>query len=498
MPSSTPPVDQFIAGKRTPATPGQSSKQHAVINPATGETIAHAELDNIRSAEAAIAAAVEAFPGWSQTPVGDRCQVLFKYKQKLEDHFEELANSIVREHGKTKAEANGDVRRGIDCVEFACAAPTLMMGRTLPQIAVSSSFCRTDDKSGVGIDSSVDRVPLGVCVGITPFNFPVMVPLWMWPMAVACGNTFILKPSEKVPLSAVREVELAHEAGLPKGVLNLVTGGPSVVDHLITHDDVRAVSFVGSTKVGHHIYKTATAAGKRAQCMCGAKNYMVIMPDANQDAAIEGVVGSAFGNSGQRCLAGSVAILVGDTPNWFIPKIKEAAAKIKVGPGDAQGVGMGPVIDDASKKRIEGFIASGHKDGATCVLGGKPMSSKGCFVEPTIFDNVRPGMEILENEIFGPVLSLVREPTLDAALATMNRSKYGNMGVIFTSSGYSARRFKTHSQVGMVGINVGVPAPMAVFPFAGWKNSFYGDLHANGEDAAKFYTESKVVVARWM
>ena len=512
---STPTVPNFIAGARTAPQP-QSSKQHTVINPATGETIAHAELDNIRSAEAAIAAAVEAFPGWSQTPVGDRCQVLFKYKQKLEDHFEELANSIVREHGKTKAEANGDVRRGIDCVEFACAAPTLMMGRTLPQIAVSSSFCRTEDKSGVGIDSSVDRVPLGVCVGITPFNFPVMVPLWMWPMAVACGNTFILKPSEKVPLSAVREVELAHEAGLPKGVLNLVTGGPSVVDHLITHDDVRAVSFVGSTKVGHHIYKTATAAGKRAQCMCGAKNYMVIMPDANQDAAIEGVVGSAFGNSGQRCLAGSVAILVGDTPNWFIPKIKEAAAKIKVGPGDAQGVHMGPVIDKQSQERINNFIASGHKDGATCIFSGPggtgvpPVASgsalkseisnlkSGCFVAPTIFDNVRPGMEILENEIFGPVLSLVREPTLDAALATMNRSKYGNMGVIFTSSGYSARRFKTHSQVGMVGINVGVPAPMAVFPFAGWKNSFYGDLHANGEDAAKFYTESKVVVARWM
>ncbi len=503
---NTPTVPNFIAGQRTQPQP-HNSKQHQVINPATGETIAHAELDNIRAADAAVAAAVEAFPAWASTPVGDRCQFLFRYKNKLEEHFEELASSIVREHGKTKAEANGDVRRGIDCVEFACAAPTLMMGRTLPQIAVSSSFCRTEDKSGVGIDSSVDRVPLGVCVGITPFNFPVMVPLWMWPMAIACGNTFILKPSEKVPLSAVREVELAHEAGLPKGVLNLVTGGPSVVDHLITHDDVRAVSFVGSTKVGHHIYKTACAAGKRAQCMAGAKNYMVIMPDANQDAAIEGVVGSAFGNSGQRCLAGSVAILVGDTPSWFIPKIKEAAAKLKVGPGGETGVNMGPVIDKASQQRIEGFIASGHKDGATCIFGGSPSSapstehrapSTGCFVAPTIFDNVRPGMDILENEIFGPVLSIVREQTLDAALATMNRSKYGNMGVIFTSSGYNARRFKTHSQVGMVGINVGVPAPMAVFPFAGWKQSFFGDLHANGEDAAKFYTESKVVVARWM
>lgn len=501
----TPTVPNIIAG-RTVAP--EVSNTRSVVNPATGETLAQVEMESIRAAEEAVAAAVAAFPAWSQTPVGDRCQFFFRYKQVLEAHFEELASLIIKEHGKTRAEANGDVRRGIDCIEFACSAPTLMMGRTLPQIAVSSSFCRTEDKSGVGIDSSVDRVPLGVCVGITPFNFPVMVPLWMWPMAVACGNTFVLKPSEKVPLSAVREVELAHEAGLPPGVLNLVTGGPKVVDHLITHEDVKAVSFVGSTKVGLHVYKTATAAGKRAQCMSGAKNYMVIMPDANQDAAVEGVVGSAFGNSGQRCLAGSACILVGDAATWFIPKIKEAAAKVKVGPGDAAGVHMGPVIDKASQGRIEGFIASGHKDGATCIFGGgdgpsqhtshttHPTSS--CFVAPTIFDNVRPGMDILENEIFGPVLSIVREDTLDAALATMNRSKYGNMGVIFTSSGYNARRFKTHAQVGMVGINVGVPAPMAVFPFAGWKQSFFGDLHANGEDAAKFYTESKVVVSRWM
>jgi len=495
-------VDQFIAGKRTSeaAIGGKAGKTHAVINPATGETIAHADLESLRSAEEAVSAAALAFPTWSATPVGDRCQILFRYKQVLEDHFEELAKMIVQEHGKTMAEAKGDVRRGIDCVEFACSAPLLMMGRTLPQIAVSSSFCRTEDKSGVGIDSVVDRVPLGVCLGITPFNFPVMVPLWMWPMAIACGNTFVLKPSEKVPLSAVREVELAHMAGLPAGVLNLVTGGPKVVDYLIQHEDVRAVSFVGSSKVAQHVYTTATAAGKRAQCMGGAKNYMVIMPDANQGAVIEGVVGSAFGNSGQRCLAGSVAVVVGEAAEWFIPKIKEAAAKIRVAAGDEPGVGMGPVIDQSSKDRILGFIADGEKDGATLVLDGRlcPMPGKGCFVGPTIFDNVRPGMRIVDEEIFGPVLSVVREETLDAALATMNRSRYGNMGVIFTSSGYSARRFKNHAQVGMIGINVGVPAPMAVFPFAGWKQSFYGDLHANGEDAAKFYTESKVVVSRWM
>lgn len=497
-------VDQFIAGKRTSeqALGGKPGASHTVTNPATGEALAQADLDSLRSAEAAVAAAHAAFPAWSATPVGDRCQILFRYKALLEGHFDELASSIVKEHGKTMAEAKGDVRRGIDCVEYACAAPTLMMGRTLPQIAVSSSFCRTEDKSGVGIDSFVDRVPIGVCVGVTPFNFPVMVPLWMWPMAIACGNTFVLKPSEKVPLSAVREVELAHEAGLPPGVLNLVTGGPKVVDYLITHDDVRAVSFVGSTKVAHHIYKTATAAGKRAQCMGGAKNYMVIMPDANQDAAVEGIVGSAFGNSGQRCLAGSACIAVGDAGEWLIPKLKAAAAQIKVAAGDAPGCTMGPVIDEASRARILGFIESGIKDGAALVLDGRPgkkdMPAKGCFVGPTIFDQVRPGMAIIEEEIFGPVLSIMREQTLDAALSTMNRSRYGNMGVIFTSSGYHARRFKTHAQVGMVGVNVGVPAPMAVFPFAGWKQSFFGDLHANGEDGAKFWTESKVVVQRWM
>ncbi|MEX2217271.1 MAG: CoA-acylating methylmalonate-semialdehyde dehydrogenase [Phycisphaerales bacterium] len=492
-------VDNFIAGRRRAPGAG-GAERRPVVNPATGETLAQVEMDSLRAAEEAVEAAVQAFPAWAARPVGERVQVLFRYKQVLEGHFEELAGMIVREHGKTMAEARGDVRRGIDCVEHACCAPVLMMGRTLPQIAVSSSFCRTEDEGGVGIDSVVDRVPLGVCVGVTPFNFPVMVPLWMWPMAAACGNTFVLKPSEKVPMSAVREVELASEAGMPPGVLNLVTGGPKVVDHLITHEDVRAVSFVGSTTVGRHIYTTATAAGKRAQCMCGAKNYMVIMPDANREAAIEGVVGSAFGNSGQRCLAGSVAIAVGEAAEWFIPRVIEAAKKLKVCAGDEAGVGMGPVIDGASRERILGFIGGGDADGAKLALDGRTaaLPGRGCFVGPTVFDHVRPGMRIADEEIFGPVLSVMREETLDAALATLNRSRYGNMAVIFTGSGHAARRFKTHAQVGMVGINVGVPAPMAAFPFAGWKQSFFGDLHANGEDAVKFYTESKVVVSRWL
>ena len=490
-------VEHFIAGRRV--TDDGAGEIRTIVNPATGKPLGEVRMDNVQSAEAAVQAAVDAYPAWSATPVGERVQTLFRYKHILESHFEELAAIILAEHGKTMAEARGDVRRGIDCVDFACAAPVLMMGRSLPQIAVSSSFCRTSTE-GVPIDSAAERVPLGVCVGITPFNFPVMVPLWMWPMAIACGNTFVLKPSEKVPLSAIREVELAHEAGLPAGVLNVVVGGAKVVNHLITHADVKAVSFVGSSKVAQHVYTTATAAGKRAQCMGGAKNYMIVMPDANRDAVIEGVIGSAFGNTGQRCLAGSVAIAVGASADWLIPELKKAAQKIKVAAGNEANVGMGPVIDEASRKRIAAYINYGVEDGASLVLDGRTcqLPQTGCFIGPTVFDNVRPGMRIAEDEIFGPVLSIMREQTLDAALATMNRSRYGNMAVIFTSSGYDAHRFKSHAQAGMIGVNVGVPAPMAVFPFAGWKQSFFGDLHANGEDAVRFWTEQRIVVTRWL
>jgi malonate-semialdehyde dehydrogenase (acetylating)/methylmalonate-semialdehyde dehydrogenase len=494
MPSSTP---HLIAGKPSTESAGPSRTN---VNPASGEALSTAPLESLRAAEAAVDAARDAFPKWSATPVGDRIQFLFRFKQILEARAGDLADIVVKEHGKTKAEAMGSVRRGIDCVEFACAAPLLMMGRTLPQIAVSTSFCRTEDQGGVGIDSTVDRVPLGVCVGITPFNFPVMVPLWMWPMAVACGNTFILKPSEKVPLSAMRASELAHEAGLPPGVLNVVQGGARVVDHLITHEDVKAVSFVGSTRAGEHIYKTATAAGKRAQCMCGAKNHTIIMPDANRGAAVEGIIGSAFGNAGQRCLAGSVVVCVGDAGEWLVPALVDAAKKIKVGPGGEPGVGMGPLVDAEARDRVHTYIDLGKKEGATVVLDGREFHAPkhGCFVGPTIIDHCRPGMAVIEDEIFGPVLSIMRERTLDAAIAAVNRSRYGNMAVIFTSSGHDARRFRTLIDAGMLGINVGVPAPMAAFPFSGWKQSFFGDLHANGEDGPRFFTKSKVCVARWL
>ncbi|MFT4592745.1 MAG: malonate-semialdehyde dehydrogenase (acetylating)/methylmalonate-semialdehyde dehydrogenase [Phycisphaerales bacterium] len=487
-------IEHFIDGKRV--TPG-SGERCQVLNPATNSVIAEVSLDEVSSAEKAVSSSLAAYKAWSETPVGERCQVLFRYKELLEKHFDELTQMIVDEHGKTTTEARGDVRRGIDCVEYACGAPSLMMGRTLPRIAVSSSFSR-EREEGIPLDSSLERVPIGVCVGITPFNFPIMVPLWMWPMAVACGNTFVLKPSEKVSLCALREVELASEAGLPDGVLNMVTGGPDVVNHLLMHEDVKAVSFVGSTSVAKHIYKTASSAGKRVQCMAGAKNTMIIMPDANQDAAIDGVISSSMGNAGQRCLAGSVAVLVGDVPDWFIPRVVEAAKHINVAKGDASGCTMGPLIDEASVQRVNKAIEVGIEVGADLILDGRDTNiDEGSFVGPTIFDNVPHDSALAMEEIFGPVLSILRVETLEDAIAVTQRSPYGNMAVMFTDSGYAANKFKDTAGAGMIGINVGVPAPMAVFPFCGWKDSFFGTLHSNGEDSARFYTEGRILVSRW-
>jgi malonate-semialdehyde dehydrogenase (acetylating)/methylmalonate-semialdehyde dehydrogenase len=488
-------IEYFIDGKRVSPQAGVRCRD---INPATGQILAEVAMDEVSAADAAVSAARAAFPAWRDTPVGERCQILFLYKQLLEQYFDELAQLIVTEHGKTTAEARGDVRRGIDCVEYACGAPSLMMGRSLPRIAVSSSFSRESEED-IPLDSVLERIPLGVCVGITPFNFPVMVPLWMWPMAVACGNTFVLKPSEKVSLCALREVELAAEAGLPPGVLNLVTGGPKVVSHLITHDDVRAVSLVGSTAVARHVYATASGAGKRVQCMAGAKNTMIIMPDANQEAAIDGVLGSSMGNTGQRCLAGSLAVLVGDAAEWFVPKITEAAKQIEVSAGDDAGGGMGPLVDEASVARVTEAIAKGIDSGAELLLDGRTTAfpKNGCFVGPTLFDHVPPESALAKEEIFGPVLSIMRVDTLEEAIAVTHRSPYGNMAVMFTDSGYAANKFKDTAGAGMIGINVGVPAPMAVFPFCGWKDSFFGTLHSNGEDSVRFYTEVRIVVSRW-
>ncbi len=498
MSASTPPVLPHFIGNSL--VHGSSGDQRININPGTGQAISTVPLGDTASAELAVQAAKSAFAGWSRTPVGDRIQPLFKYKSILERHVDELAEIIVEEHGKTMGEAIGSVRRGIDCIEHACGAPVLMMGRTLPQIAVSSSFCRTEDEGGVGIDSSVDRLPIGVCVGITPFNFPMMVPLWMWPMAVACGNTFVLKPSERDPKSTVRAMELAKEAGFHDGVLNLVHGGPDVVNHLIKHDDVRAVSFVGSTAAGKYIYSTGCTHDKRVQCMCGAKNYSIIMPDANREAAIDGVFGSAFGNTGQRCLAGSVVVAVGDSADWLVPGLVKRAEAMKVGLGCEKGTQMGPLQDNDAHERVLGYIQAGLSAGADLLVDGRKsdMPNDGCFVGPTIFDKTTSEMSIVKEEIFGPVLSIIRAPSLDAAVAEVNKSEYGNMSVMFTDSGNAAHRFETTVQAGMIGINVGVPAPMAAFPFSGWKKSFFGDLHTNGEDGVRFFTKSRVTVRRWI
>jgi len=496
-PSQAPVLHHLYSGKsHTPS----SSQLRTNYNPGTQEPISAVALDDVAAAENAVQAAHAAFPTWSATPVGDRIQHLFKYKTILEQHVDELAEIIVQEHGKTTAEAIGSVRRGIDCIEHACGAPILMMGRTLPQIAVSSSFCRTEDGCGVGIDSSVDRLPIGVCVGITPFNFPMMVPLWMWPMAVACGNTFVLKPSERDPMSSVRAMELAHDAGFPDGVLNLVHGGPDVVNHLIKHEDVQAISFVGSTTAGKYIYSTGCAHDKRVQCMCGAKNYSIIMPDANREAAIDGVFGSAFGNTGQRCLAGSVVVPVGDAADWLVPGLIEKAKSFQTGRGCEASTHMGPLQDEAAYDRVHKYIESGIEEGASLVTDGRnhDMPEKGYFVGPTIFDNATSNMRIVSEEIFGPVLSVLRASSLDDAVSEVNKSEYGNMSVMFTDSGHAAHRFETTVQAGMIGINVGVPAPMAAFPFSGWKKSFFGDLHTNGEDGVRFFTKSRVTVRRWI
>jgi malonate-semialdehyde dehydrogenase (acetylating)/methylmalonate-semialdehyde dehydrogenase len=493
---SSIPAVHMIDGVRV--EPMEAGATFANVNPATGEVLAEVPLDGGAAVDAAVASAAAAFPAWSQTPVGERCQVLFAYKQVLESHFDELTDLIVMEHGKNVLEARGDVRRGIDCIEYACGAPSLMMGRTLPRIAVSSSFSREREEN-IPLDSTMERLPLGVCAGITPFNFPIMVPMWMWPMAIACGNTFVLKPSEKVSLCAVREVELAYEAGLPKGVLNLVLGGVEASTKLITHPDVKAVSFVGSTPVAKQVYATASAAGKRAQCMGGAKNCMVIMPDANREAAVDGVLGSAFGNTGQRCLAGSVVIPVGEAAEWFVPAIVEAAKGIKTAAGSEAGCGMGPLIDAASGERVIKAIEAGVDDGASLLLDGRntDMPAGDCFVGPTVFGDVTPGMSLAEDEIFGPVLSIMPRTTLEEAIDVTRQSPFGNMAVMFTSSGYAANRFRTEAGAGMIGINVGVPAPMAVFPFSGWKDSFFGTLHSNGEDAVRFFTECRILVSRW-
>ncbi|HEY6402470.1 MAG TPA: CoA-acylating methylmalonate-semialdehyde dehydrogenase [Blastocatellia bacterium] len=481
--------DNYIGGKLIPVG---ASNYTPVYNPSRGEVIAQAPVSDARAVDQAVQAARLAFPAWAETPVVERARVMFRFAHLLEAHFDELARMVTREHGKTPEEAKGDVRRGIEMVELACHAPTLLMGQTLDNVAR-------------GIDGRVERRPLGICAGITPFNFPAMVPLWMFPIAIVCGNAFILKPSPKVPLTPMRMAELLAAAGLPEGVFNIVQGGVEAVDALLKHPDVAAISFVGSTKVAKYIYETATAHGKRAQAAGGAKNFMLVMPDADLDAATNQIMGAAFGCSGQRCMAGSVAVAVGKAGDPLIESLDAAAKKMRVGPTDgpsADGnVDMGPVIDAAARDRIKSYIDLGLNEGAKLATDGRvtPLTelSEGFFVGPTIFDNVAPQMKIARDEIFGPVLSVMRVDDLSQAIARANESPYGNGAVIFTRDGGAARAFARHVNCGMIGVNVGVPAPMSVFPFTGWNQSFFGDLHIQGHEGFHFYTHNKVILNRW-
>ena len=457
-----------------------------VMNPSTGKTIAHVPFCSADETNQVVAAAISALPEWSETPAVDRARILFRFHELMVARFEELSALVTREHGKTLAESRAEVQRGLEMVEFACGVPNLLMGDTLPNIAPS-------------VDAETNRHPVGVCVGITPYNFPCMVPLWMLPVAIACGNTFILKPSEKVPLSAVRLGELLVEAGLPDGVLNVVHGDRTVVDTLIHHPDVAAISFVGSTAVARSIYETGTRQGKRVQAAGGAKNHLIIMPDADLDQSVKALAASAYGCAGQRCMAGSIAVAVGAAGDPLVAGLCEHASDLRVGPTDgAEDIDMGPLIRHEHLQRVAGYLDVAGEDGARVALDGRrEFAGDGFLIGPSVLDNVEPDMRVAKEEIFGPVLSVVRASDLESALEIGRQCEYGNGASIFTTSGYAAREFKRHFNAGMIGINVGVPAPMAWFPFTGWNQSFFGDLHIQGSESVHFFTRQKMTLTRW-
>lgn len=468
-------------------TAARSKRSGDVFNPSTGTVIAHVPLCSAAETDEVVQAAAAALPAWSETPVVERARVMFRFRDLLHRQFDELAALVTREHGKTLAEARAEVNRGIEVVEYACGIPSLIYGEVLPNIAAE-------------VDAEAVRHPVGVCVGVTPYNFPFMVPLWMFPIALTCGNTFVLKPSEKVPLSALRLGELLIEAGLPPGVLNIVHGDKECVDALLAHPQVAAVSFVGSTPIAKYIYERGTANGKRVQSAGGAKNHLIVMPDAEMDQTVKALVASAYGCAGQRCMAGSVAVAVGKAGDAVVNGLVEIAGKLRVGVTDGnEDVDMGPVIRAEHRDHVAGYLDIAKKDGARVALDGRQISppGDGFFIGPSVFDRVAPGMRVYQEEIFGPVLSVVRVADLDEALAVGAQCKYGNGASIFTASGYAAREFSRRFNAGMIGINVGVPAPMAWFPFTGWNRSFFGDLHIQGKESIQFYTRQKVTLTRW-
>ncbi len=480
-----PTLSPWIGGKPQAASSGRVGE---VFDPATGEVVRHVELAGAADVDRAVAAANAAAPAWRAVTPLRRARILGRFRDRLERHREELARLISQEHGKTLADAAGSLQRGIEVVEFAMGAPHLLKGEQAGDV-------------GRGVDCHSLLQPVGVCAGITPFNFPAMVPLWMFPLALACGNTFVLKPSEKVPSCSLRMAELASDAGLPDGVLNVVPGDREAVEALLRHPDVAAISFVGSTAVARHVYETAARHGKRVQALGGAKNHAVVLPDADLDFAADALVGAAYGSAGERCMAISAVVAVGDVGDALVERVRERAAALRVGPGSVSDVDMGPVISAAHRDRIVGLIASGVAQGARLVLDGRggvvPGAERGFFVGPTLFDHVTPGMDIYREEIFGPVLVVLRVPHLDEAIDLINRNPYGNGAALFTRSGAAARRFEHEVEVGMVGINVAIPVPMAFFSFGGWKQSLFGDLNVHGMEGIRFYTRTKTVTTRW-
>ena len=478
-------INHYIGGS---VLDGSGGRYADVYNPALGEPCARVALASIEDVAAAVAAASAAFPAWAATPPLARARVLFNYLQLCQKHTDEFAAMVVREHGKTFADARGEVARGIEVVEFAVGIPQMLKGEFTDQIAR-------------GIDAWSMRQPLGVVAGITPFNFPVMVPMWMFPVAIACGNTFILKPSERDPSPSLLHARLLKEAGLPDGVFNVVQGDKGAVDALLDHPDIQAVSFVGSTPIAEYIYARGCAAGKRVQALGGAKNHMVVMPDADMDMAVDALIGAAYGSAGERCMAISVAVAIGDAGDALVARLAERTRALKIADGMADGAEMGPVVTLAAKQRIEKLIGEGVEQGATLVVDGRgfkvPDRDNGFFVGGTLFDHVTPSMSIYQQEIFGPVLCVVRLPDVGSALALINRNEYGNGVAVFTRDGGVAREFVRQVQVGMVGVNVPLPVPMAFNSFGGWKKSLFGDHHAYGPEGVRFYTRHKAVMQRW-
>lgn len=490
MDATTTPATQvgtvklLIGGRFVEST---TTEWREVINPATQEVLARVPFATPAEVDAAVAAAAQAFESWKRTPIGARARIFLKLQQLIREHMGELAALLTAEQGKTLADAEGDVFRGLEVVEHAAAIGNLQLGELASNVAN-------------GVDTYTLQQPLGVCAGITPFNFPAMIPLWMFPMAIACGNTFVLKPSEQDPMVTMRLVELAIEAGVPPGVLNVVHGGEQVVNAICDHPDIKAISFVGSTRVGTHVYHRASQSGKRVQCMMGAKNHAVVMPDAHKEQTLNALAGAAFGAAGQRCMAVSVAVLVGEARQW-VPDLVAKARTLKIGAGTEQGVDVGPLVSCAAHTRVTGLIERGTADGATLELDGRqptvPGYEQGNFVGPTIFSGVKPGMSIYDQEIFGPVLCVAEAATLDEAIALVNANPNGNGTAIFTQSGAAARKFQEEIDVGQVGINVPIPVPVPLFSFTGSRGSKLGDLGPYGKQVILFYTQTKTVTARW-